>query len=559
VPLDSPFLEENLAALDEVAPLLAQRLRWQVNHTHLLVGGDGRVSYQEGVRSSTAVPISISVAGLPGADVVGRDSPLFLFGLGAGEILEHYLAAFPERPIVAWERDPSLLRVTLARLPVGPALRSGRLRLLLGADLLGEVPLSKNYTVVRHPVLGRLNYQERFLLDHPIGDRRVLVCEGLLFVLELTLELQQRGFGVYPIDFNHLSVPEILITLDRVKPEFVACINLSMGLAELCAQKEYKLLCWEIDPVIHGYRNGHKGQPVRGSTARSFVFTHRKEASRELRDLGFQHVEPLPLAADPESRKPLQLSPEQLARYGAPVSFVGTGMVDWAATCERLFVEAYVKHDGAGDEAQGRALLGAVMAEQRKDFSRYRLPELLRPHCQGWPDSELKWLVRLVGDIASSERRLAYVARLGRFGIQVWGDPGWTQAQYPGLRSVTYRGIAGTWSDLTPIYCASRINLDIGRLHQLDIVTMRVFDVLACGGFVLAERSEDLGELFEIDKEIACYSTLDELEQKTAHYLAHPEEARALAEAGRQAVLSRHTISKRVGYMLERMGDGGSR
>ena len=45
-----------------------------------------------------------------------------------------------------------------------------------------------------------------------------------------------------------------------------------------------------------------------------------------------------------------------------------------------------------------------------------------------------------------------------------------------------------------------------------------------------------------------------ELEQKVAHYLAHPEEARAIADAGRRAVLERHTISQRVGHMLDRAG-----
>jgi spore maturation protein CgeB len=147
-----------------------------------------------------------------------------------------------------------------------------------------------------------------------------------------------------------------------------------------------------------------------------------------------------------------------------------------------------------------------------------------------------------------------YASRLGRFGLQVWGDKGWRVTSQAGVR---YRGIATNFGDLSPIYCASQINVDIGRLHQLDIVTMRNFDILACGGFVLAERSEDLETLFELDKEIACYSTLEELEQKVAHYLAHPETAREIAMAGRRAVLERHTIALRVGHMLERINGPG--
>jgi spore maturation protein CgeB len=49
-----------------------------------------------------------------------------------------------------------------------------------------------------------------------------------------------------------------------------------------------------------------------------------------------------------------------------------------------------------------------------------------------------------------------------------------------------------------------------------------------------------------------CYTTLADLEQKVAHYLAHPDEARAIAAAGRKAVLERHSISQRIGRMLER-------
>ena len=37
---------------------------------------------------------------------------------------------------------------------------------------------------------------------------------------------------------------------------------------------------------------------------------------------------------------------------------------------------------------------------------------------------------------------------------------------------------------------------------------------------------------------------------KVAHFLARPDEARAIAERGREAVLSRHVIEERVRYML---------
>jgi spore maturation protein CgeB len=163
-------------------------------------------------------------------------------------------------------------------------------------------------------------------------------------------------------------------------------------------------------------------------------------------------------------------------------------------------------------------------------------------------------LGRWAGEIAAAEKRLAYVARLGRFGARVWGDEGWRAI----ADGAVYEGPAGHGLELTKIYCASQINVDVGRLYQSDIVTMRVFDVLACGGFVLAERSSALGELFEIGVEVECYATADELEAKVAHYLANPGAAHAIAQRGRAAVLQRHTIAARVARMLAVSGAGGA-
>jgi spore maturation protein CgeB len=96
--------------------------------------------------------------------------------------------------------------------------------------------------------------------------------------------------------------------------------------------------------------------------------------------------------------------------------------------------------------------------------------------------------------------------------------------------------------------------VDLGRLYQMDIVTMRVFDVMACGAFVLAERSHDLGSAFDIGVEVDCWATPRELVAKVAHYLEHPRAARELARRGREAVLERHTIQARVAHMLRVAG-----
>jgi len=82
---------------------------------------------------------------------------------------------------------------------------------------------------------------------------------------------------------------------------------------------------------------------------------------------------------------------------------------------------------------------------------------------------------------------------------------------------------------------------------------MRVFDVLACGGFLLAERHEVLSELFQEGVELETYGEIVELKDKVRYYLAHPEQARIIGQRGLRAVVERHSIAQRVQRMLASM------
>jgi spore maturation protein CgeB len=85
---------------------------------------------------------------------------------------------------------------------------------------------------------------------------------------------------------------------------------------------------------------------------------------------------------------------------------------------------------------------------------------------------------------------------------------------------------------------------------------MRVFDILACGGFVLAEHSDALAELFVVGEEIDSWRTPDELVDKVDWYLNNRAVAVAMAQRGCRAVSERHTIQQRVRMMLKLSGVG---
>jgi hypothetical protein len=550
-PHRSPVFSANLEALRGVDGELVERLCLPVDGSHVQQRSEGPPLYRvHRYFQPFVVPDDRRAASIGAVD---GTRPVLLFGAGVGEQLAAVIERFGELPVTVWDRDPWLLRHLLASGDLRERLADGRLRLRLGVDLIDLHGDVDEHAVVEHPFLGEVYRYERALLRDGIGQRRALLRSGTLFVDDLAAALAAEGYSIYTLDTERLSVEELEFTVRRFRPDLLAAINYADGTAEFCQAVGCDLLCWEIDPTTSRLR------PLAAPPDRAHLFTYRRQNVELFEAAGFQQVEYLPLAADTDRRRPLVLTPDDRVEYGAPVSYVGASMVAEGLEFRQRFVERFARwaSTAGADPAGGAALLGEVLARQRRDLSRYCVVEALEELGGSFLADEragdqLEDPAMLVAEIAASEKRLTYVANLASFDVVVWGDVGWNQVARFGAR---YSGRYARHSDeLTRIYNASTINVDIGRLYQSDIVTMRVFDVLACGGFLLAEHSDALAELFQIGEEVESYHTLAELRAKVAHYLQHPEDAALIARRGLRAVRERHTIPGRVRHMLDRMG-----
>ncbi len=540
------MLERNLAALQRVHPALFQRVCLPADGSHVTRSEAGQFMYRH-LRNWRSLAIGEDLLQHVRSQVAGNGE-IFLFGIGSGEMIDALLKESPEARITAWERDPWLLRLALGQRDYSAALSSGRLRLALGADLVHHAALSSRAAVIEHPLLSGIYRAERRILERGLSDDRAVVIAGELFVDDLVDALEQEGFSVYVMDVRILSIEEMAITTQVFAPRFVAAINYKNGLAEFCRARGIGLLSWEIDPTRDTLR------PVASPTGHARIFTYRAAQVEEFRQAGFDHVEYLPLATNPRRRFATRSAETDPARYQATASFVGASMAEQARKNRRDFLELYSRHEPSPvARAQGGdRLVEDVLAEQRKDYSRYLIPGLLAERAPAFlaalaQSEESLDPAKLIAEISASEKRLVYLSRLGSQGIQVWGDGYWRSLEGSGA---IYKGPAEHFRELNDVYSGSLINVDIGRLYQSDMITMRVFDVMGCGGFVLAEYSDALNELFEIGVELDAYRTLDELEEKLRWYAARPERARTIAARGMHVVREKHTILGRVQTML---------
>jgi len=540
-------LRKNLKALKRVDPELAGRVALPVASDHI-PEHQGK-TYLRVHRTLHPLGLTADQRTAACSDTIDAEDVL-VFGIGTGDLVDSALLGRKGK-VVVWDRDPWLLRKLLDRKDYRRAIDHGKLVLKLGASLVAECESLRSLPRIDHPLLAQVYKNEHLLLRDGISEKRALICAGTLFVDDLAEALRAEGYSVYSWDLNRLAKEELVWGALQVKPNLVAAINYSYGLAEMCTALGCPLFVWEIDPSTDLL------QPLARRADNAHVFTWRKAHVELFQKGGFGHAEHLPLATNPARRRPIALTAEERAHYTAPVTFIGASMLDQANRFQELFLRAYADFKGSepAHRTEGQALLNAVLTAQRKDFSRYLVPTLAQ---RAFPEflealsnkPQATDPFMLVGEIAAAEKRLSYVAALGQQGVEVWGDDGWKAIERFGVK---HRGAAGHNKDVTALYNTSSIHLDIGRIYQSDIITMRVFDVLACGGFVLAEHSNDLAECFEIGTEVDCYRNQEEMVAKVAHYLAHPDEAAAIAKRGQARVLADHTIQARVSHMLGRL------
>jgi len=156
-------------------------------------------------------------------------------------------------------------------------------------------------------------------------------------------------------------------------------------------------------------------------------------------------------------------------------------------------------------------------------------------------------LLRLLEEYTSMLLRLDFLRVAADYGLRVFGDLGWASTEIPGTIPDAYTGHAPDYWKETPwIYTNSHINLNIFHTQCMDAPTVRVYDVLACGGFLLTEYRPCLEEEFAVGEELETFRSPEELREKIVYYLQNDSHRRAIAAKGQIKVLENYTYKHRA-------------
>jgi len=164
--------------------------------------------------------------------------------------------------------------------------------------------------------------------------------------------------------------------------------------------------------------------------------------------------------------------------------------------------------------------------------------------------------------------------------VYVWG-PGWKNALISNNKGIINKlkskiglsksilpktHVGGPLSDeeLIKMYSRSKISLNFSEVVVSDQdynpgtikrhIRLRDFEAPMSEAFYITGYQDELKEYYEIDKEIVCYNTKEELLEKIRYYLKHQDEAEVIRIAGHKRALKDHTWENRFKELFNKIG-----
>lgn len=377
------------------------------------------------------------------------------------------------------------------------------------------------------------------------------ICER-----DIIKAFKELGHQVTTIDteiFRKDVTPRETLTLvhnelSRRPYDFVFSINFYPIISEVCNIYHIRYVCWIVDsPVLELF-----SKSISNPWNRIFLFD-----SALLADFGKynpEYIFYLPLACDVEDKQHCihNATASELTKFSHKISFIGS-----------LYHEknpyVYLKHDS--DYMKG--YLDSLMNIQQKIYGTYLIDEMITPDIVQYfnrnmekkyifPEksyADYKALISqyYIGTNITVLERTHLLKKLS----SLYDVDLYTFSNIKGLPSIHAHEGANTITEMPIIFHQSQINLNLTSRPIRNGVSLRVWDVLGCGGFLLTNYQNDLLQHLTPGEHLDIYTSEDDLLDKTAYYLAHPNITKDIAYNGYEYIKKHHTYSIRCHELIQ--------
>ena len=365
---------------------------------------------------------------------------------------------------------------------------------------------------------------KRLCLD--IKTKDIQTNDIIWGVLENDLECEQLYIECGTNDYDEKEIQKISDYIRKVKADIVITMNFCPSVSKACFDTGIPYASWIYDAPVQAIYHDEAKRDT------NYFFVFDKYLLETARKLGLKNSFYLPLAANVTRMGTIDLTKEDEKKYSCDISFVGSCYNDDRFMIYRNLVPSAMQSE-IDDSLQRISGQWDGMDRIHDSMSSELIAALeIVMHDNGVFLHDLttqmyfeEGLMPLA--LAGSERH-KMMEKLAGFSPRWYGSGAADKDKIPG---VAYYPRLNYEEELPKAYYFSKINLST-TLHSITSgLSLRVFDIIGAGGFILTNYQPEAEELFEVGKELIVYHDFNELKELTDFYLRN--------ERARLQVLSR--------------------
>ncbi len=385
----------------------------------------------------------------------------------------------------------------------------------------------------------------------------------------INMGIMVHQFNVNPFNKNRVTSEELerlTETIMNFQPDFLFSTNdvgldVNGTLLNVYKKMGLTIACWFVDEPSFLFVEPWLTM-VRSGIIKLFMID--RYYVKSCLEVGISQAWHLPLGTNLQRFKQLDMNESERLKYQSNVTFVGRLGVDKMRSLWNRIV-----NKGPKDMSLITQIIDETCCRYLSDPNTPILSHIEKVINYGNFDKQALLqeinTKNMVADIyhmidfaTSFKVRMDLIPPLATFGLRVYGERTWGQyipddclvspKDNSSELAVPYNG-----KEIVKIYQASHININITKLMLKTTVNQRVFDVPACGGFLLTDYREDLEKFFQLGKEMVCYRGLEDLEKKVSYFLENSEEREAISLAGQRRVRTDHGYEHRLEFIFEKM------
>lgn len=366
------------------------------------------------------------------------------------------------------------------------------------------------------------------------------VNEGLIKIsfenLGHTVFTYYREIVSYEIDTKIMQ--EMIFKIHKDKINCIFSFDYYPLVASVANAVEIPYISWIYDsPAFSLY------SPTRNYST-NYQFTFDKEEYTRLKKIGSNRIFYLPLASSPHF---FDTKINQSTSKASDVCFLGSlysnsefDSIDFSDQYLKGYVDSLLKVQAF--------LYGCNLFEEAiTDEIATAIINSCNSNIPNGYSISPRWIAAAILERKLSEtERSVYLSGCGRnFHLTIY-----TGSKPSTNINALYHGFAEYESQMPQIFNNAKINLHFTPRNIHSGISLRVFDVLACHGFLLTAWQPEIVELFEEGKELIVFSCEEEMKDKISFFLSHDSERIKIAEKGYEHILSEHTYERRIEKML---------